>query len=107
MDVTSNFSFRFARASELKVETTDCLPSRRVLHRIATRMSLISEASGFSILGILVMVNRQQADLNGLAGGSAIAIIGDLGALLRSTVFLFPLISKPRLVLASQERAQV
>jgi hypothetical protein len=36
---------------------------RRVLQRIATRMSLVSEAIGFSILGILIIVNRHQAEL--------------------------------------------
>jgi hypothetical protein len=50
-------------------------------------MSLVSEAMGFSILGILIIVNRQQADFNGLAGGSVVAIIGGLSALLMSTVF--------------------
>jgi hypothetical protein len=29
-------------------------------------MSLLSEAIGFAILGILIIVNRHQADLNGL-----------------------------------------
>jgi hypothetical protein len=32
-------------------------------------MSLIGEAIGFSILGILMIVNRPQADLNGFSGG--------------------------------------
>jgi hypothetical protein len=88
MDATANFSLRFARVSESKVETTDWVLSRQVLQRIATRVSLVSEAIGFSILGILIIANRQLADLNGLAGGSAVAIIGGLSALLVGTVFL-------------------
>src|SRR6516165_7355992 len=88
MDATANFSLRFARASESKVGTTDCLLSRQVLQRIATRMSLIDEAIGFSILGILMIVNRHQADLNGFAGGSPVAIIGGINPILVGTVFL-------------------
>ena len=51
-------------------------------------MSLIGEAIGFLVLGILIMANRYQADLNGLAGGSAVAIVGGISALLVGTVFL-------------------
>jgi hypothetical protein len=89
MDATANFSLRFARASESKVETTDWLLSRQVLQRIATRMSLVSEAIGFSVLGILIIANRHQADLNGLPGGSSIAMVGGISAVLVGTVFLF------------------
>ena len=88
MDATANFSLRFARASDSKVETPDWFLSRQVLQRIATRMSLVSEAIGFSVLGILIIVNRHQADLNGLAGGSAVAMIGGISAILVGTVFL-------------------
>jgi hypothetical protein len=35
-----------------------------------------------------MIVNRHQADLNGLAGGSAVAMIGGISALLVGTVFL-------------------
>jgi hypothetical protein len=80
MDATANFSLRFARASDSKVETPEWLLSRQVLQRIATRMCLVSEAIGF--LGILIIVNRHQADLNGLAGGSAVAMIGGISAIL-------------------------
>ena len=88
MDATANFSLRFAPASESKVERTDWLLNRRVLQRIATRISLVSEAIGFSILGMLIMLNRHQADLNGLGGGSAVALIGGISAVLVATVFL-------------------
>ena len=88
MDATANFSLRFPRASESKVETTDWVLSRQVLQRIATRISLVSEAIGFSIIGILIIVNRYQADLNGFSGGSSLAIVGGICALLVGTIFL-------------------
>ena len=56
MDATANFSLRFTRASEPKVETTDWVFSRQVLQRIATRISLVSEAMGFLVLGVLIIV---------------------------------------------------
>ena len=52
-------------------------------------MSLVGEAIGFSILGILIIANRHQADLNGLSGGSSVAIVGGISAILVGTVFLF------------------
>ena len=88
MDATASFSLRFARASESKIETTDWVLRRQVLQRIATRMSLLGEAIGFAILGILIIMNRHQADLNGLGGGSSVAIIGGISALLVAAVFL-------------------
>ena len=88
MDATANFSLRFARASDSEVEATGGLLSRQVLQRIATRMSLVSEAIGFSILGILILMNRHQAELNGLSGGSSFAIVGAVGAFLVGAVFL-------------------
>ena len=88
MDATANFSLRFARLSESKVEKTDWVLSRQVLQRIATRMSLLGEAMGFLVLGILIIVNRHQAELNGLSGGGSFAMVGGVGAFLVSTVFL-------------------
>ena len=88
MDATATFSLRFARASDSKVERTDWLLSRQVLQRIATRISLVSEAIGFSIIGILIIVNRYQADLNGFSGGSSLAMVGGICALLVGTIFL-------------------
>ena len=88
MDATANFSLRFARASESKVETTDWLLRRRTLQSIATRMSLIGEAIGFSVLGILIILNRHQADVNGFSGGSWVAMVGGIGAILVGTAFL-------------------
>jgi hypothetical protein len=88
MDATANFSLGFARVSESKGETTDWVLSPQVLQRIVTRMSLVSEAIGFSILAILIIVNRHQADLNGLAGGSSVAMVGGISAALVAMVFL-------------------
>ena len=88
MDATANFSLRFALAPQSKAETTNWVLSRQVLQRIATRMSLLSEAIGFSVLGILIILNRHQADLNGLSGGSSVAMVGGIGAFLVGTVFL-------------------
>ena len=88
MDATANFSLRFAPASESKVERSDWLLNRRVLQRIATRISLVSEAMGFFVLGMLIIVNRHQADLNGLGSGSSVAMIGGISAVFVATVFL-------------------
>jgi hypothetical protein len=88
MDANANFSLRFAPTSESNVKRNDSALNRRVLQRIATRMSLVSEAIGFSILGILIIMNRHQADLNGLAGGSAVAMIGGISAIFVGSVFL-------------------
>jgi hypothetical protein len=88
MDATANFSLRFARASESEAETTDWVLSRQVLQRIATRMSLLGEAIGFSILGVLILMNLHQAELNGLSGGSSFAMVGCIGAFLVGAVFL-------------------
>ena len=88
MDATANFSLRFAPASESKPETPDWVLSRPVLQRIATRISLASEAIGFLVVGILIIINRHQADLNGLGGGSAVAMIGGISAVFVAVVFL-------------------
>ena len=51
-------------------------------------MCLLGEAIGFSILGILILMNRNQADLNGFSVGSSFAMVGGIGAFLVGTVFL-------------------
>ena len=88
MDATATFSLRFPRVSDSRVEATDWVLSRQVLQRIATRMSLVGEAIGFSVLGILIIMNRHQADLNGLAGGSTVATVGGISAVFVAAVFL-------------------
>jgi hypothetical protein len=88
MDAIANFSLRFTRASESKVETTDWALSRQTLQRISTGMSLVSLALGFWVFAMLIFINRHQAELNGLSGGSSVAIVGGIGASLVGTVFL-------------------
>ena len=88
MDATANFSLRFPQGSESKTETPGRLLEREALQRIAARISLIGLTVGFSVLGALIIVNRHQADLNGLCGGSSIAMVGGISAILVATVFL-------------------
>lgn len=88
MDATSNFSLRFARASESKVRMPDRLLTRQTLERIATGLSLVGQAFGFSIFGTLIIANRHQADLNDFAGGSFVAMVGGISAILVGTAFL-------------------
>ena len=84
----SSFSLRFAPASESKVETPDWFLSRQTLQRISTGLSLISLALGFWGFAMLVFINRHQAELNGLSGGSSVAMVGGIGVSLVGTVFL-------------------
>jgi uncharacterized integral membrane protein len=88
MDATANFSLRFARASDSKAETTDRLLSRQTLQKILTGMCLVSLALGFWVFAMLIIINRHQAELNGLSGGSLFAMIGGICAFLVGTVFL-------------------
>src|SRR5271166_1028580 len=83
MNTIANFSIWFGQTSELKVDTPD---RSQTLQRRATRISLISEALGFTILGTLI--RRLQADLDCLSGGSAVAMIGGVSAIRAGTAFL-------------------
>jgi hypothetical protein len=56
--------------------------------RIATGLSLISQAVGFSIIGILILATRHQAELNDSVGGGSAAIVGATGALFVGIAFL-------------------
>ena len=86
MDATA--SLRFAPVSESKVETPDWLLSRQTVQRISTGLSIISLALGFWFFAMLIFINRHQAELNGLSGGSSVAMVGGIGASLVGTVFL-------------------
>jgi hypothetical protein len=88
MNATSSFSLRFAPASQSKIEMLDRLFNRLALQRIASATSLISLAIGFFVVGMLIILNRHQSDLNGFSGGSSVAMAGGIGAILVSTVFL-------------------
>ena len=82
---TANFSLRFARASDSKAETTDRLLT---LRRILTGMCLVSLALGFWVFAMLIFINRHQAELNGLSGGSLVAMVGGILASLVGAAFL-------------------
>ena len=60
----------------------------QTLQMISTRVSLISMSLGFSIFGILLIVNQHQADLNGLSGSSSFAMFGGIAAIFVGTAFL-------------------
>ena len=51
-------------------------------------MSLVSLCLGFSVFGMLIIVNRHQADPNGLSGDSFVARAGGIGAILVGMAFL-------------------
>jgi hypothetical protein len=80
MDAATNFRLGVAERSKAKTEN----PKRPILQRIATGMSLVS----FSILGALIIMKRDYAELNGVADGSSIATVGGISAILIGTVFL-------------------
>src|ERR1700694_2057889 len=83
MNTTTNISS--GKASELKVEK----PHRsHPLQRMATRISLISGALDFTILGTLIIMKRFEAGLDWLSGRSAIAMIGGVSAIPAGTAFL-------------------
>ena len=86
MDANSNFSL--AQSSESKTRMPDRLLTRQTLERIATGLSLIGQAFGFSIFGTLIIANRHQANLNDFAGGSFVAMSGGISAILVGTAFL-------------------
>src|SRR5262249_74402 len=73
---------------ESKTETRNRLFNQQTLQMISTGVSLISLFLGFSIFGILIIVNQQQADLNDLSGNSSLATVGGVGAILVGTEFL-------------------
>jgi hypothetical protein len=60
----------------------------RTLQKISTGVSLISLCLGFWIVGMLIIVNRHRADLNGLSGESSVATAGGIGAILVGMAFL-------------------
>ena len=88
MDAAANFKPPVALAPQSKAGTADWFLSRQTLQRIATGMSLVTLALGFWVFAMLIIINRHQADLNGLSGGSSFAMVGAIGAFLVGTVFL-------------------
>ena len=86
MDVCSNLGFAQGRGP--KNETSERLFHRKPLPKIWTTMSLVSLSLGFSLLGILIIVNRHRADLNGASGDSFVAAVGGIGGLVVGVFFL-------------------
>jgi hypothetical protein len=82
MDATYNFSLGFAQGRESKTETPNRLINQKAIEIISTGVSLVSLFLGFSIFGILIIVNQHQAELNDLSGGSSCATFGGIGAIL-------------------------
>ena len=88
MDATYNFSLGFAQGKESKTKTSNRLFNQQALQMISTGVSLISLSLGFSIFGILILVNQHQANLNDLSGSSFFAMFGGIAAILVGTAFL-------------------
>ena len=89
MGATYNFNLGFAQGTESKAETPDRLVKRQPLQEICTGMSLVGLCLGFSVFGMLIIVNRYQAGPNGLSGDSFVAAAGGIGAILVGMAFLF------------------
>jgi hypothetical protein len=87
MNASAIFRPRTAPASKQSIQRNGWF-SRRVLESIAIRMSLVSQAIGFSGIGIMIIVDRPQADLNGFPGGSSLAVLGGVSAVLVGALFL-------------------
>ncbi len=88
MDATYNFSLGLAQGRESQSETPNRLCNRLTLQMISTGVSLVSLSLGFSIFGILIIVNQHQADLNDLSGNNSCATVGGIGAILVGAAFL-------------------
>ena len=88
MDATYNFSLGFAQGRESITEMPNRLFNQQTLQRISTGVSLVSLSLGFSIFGVLIIVNQHQADLNDRSGGGSLATLGGIGAILVGTAFL-------------------
>jgi hypothetical protein len=87
MNPTCNFSLGFAEGIDSKTETPNRLINQQAIEMISTEISLVSLFLGFSIFGILIMVNQHQGELNDLSAGNSCAAFGGIGAILVGTVF--------------------
>jgi hypothetical protein len=88
MDVPFKSILGFAQGAGPKTETSERLLQRQTLRRIWTTVSLANLSLGFSVFGILIVLNRHRADLNGPSGDSFVAAIGGIGGLVIGIVFL-------------------
>jgi hypothetical protein len=85
MDATYNLSLAQGTAKTL---APNRLLKLQTLQEISTGMSLISLSVGFSIVGMLSIVNRHQANLSDLPGGNSTAMVGGISAMLVGATFL-------------------
>ena len=88
MNIPFNSSLGFAEETETNTEKSERLFHRRLLRNIWTTMSLVSLSLGFSVFGILIIVNRHRADLNGHSGDSFVVAVGGVGGLVIGICFL-------------------
>jgi hypothetical protein len=88
MDTTYNFNLGFNQREESKTETLNRLINQKAVQMISTGISLVTLFLGFSLFGILIIVNQHQAELNGPCGGSSVVIFGGIVAILLGTAFL-------------------
>jgi hypothetical protein len=82
MDAVYNFSLGLTHGVKSKTETLTRSPIQQTLQQISTGISLVSLSLGFSIFGAMIIANRHQADLNDLSGGSSVATLAGIGAIL-------------------------
>ena len=88
MNITYNCRLGLAQGRESKTRTPNQLFKRQALQKITTRISLVGLFLGFSIFGILIILHRHQADLNGLMSGSSGATVGGIISILVGSAFL-------------------
>ena len=78
----------FTPETELTADNPAGLRKGQTLQKISTGVSLISLCLGFSVVGMLIIVNRHQADLNGLSGENSVATAWRISAILVGIAFL-------------------
>jgi hypothetical protein len=76
------------RETESKANAADRLLRRQTLQQISTATSLVSLSLGFLIVGMLIIMNRNQAEVNGLTGGNPVATAGGISAMVNWHRFL-------------------
>lgn len=87
MDATYNLSLGFSQGRKSETGTPNRLINQKTIQMISTALSLVSLFLGFSIFGILIIVNQHQAEPNDLSGGGSYAAFGGIGAILVGTAF--------------------
>ena len=88
MDATYKFGLGFTQRRESKTKTPNRLFNQQTLQMISTGLSLIGLFLGFSVFGILIILNRHQVELNDLSGHGSLATVGGICAILVGTAFL-------------------